>query len=359
MQIIAGSAIETIESDFDFSGVQKVLNNSATKTEFDFKEVLADMISGTGGFGFEEIFDLLKSTIFSDFLYYKDAIVLLVLIGISAAVFTNISSVFTDGQVAETSFYITYVLLVSAVLASFYAVSGTAAEVISNVGDFMEALVPSFFLSVGMVSGSVTSVAFCEVALCIILLVDKVLLKIIIPLVNVYVVLILVNYLSKEDFLTKLAVLIQTTVKWAVNTLLTIALGLNVIQGLILPLAGTVKNSLLIKAVSFIPGIGNGANTVWETMLGSGTLIKNAIGTAALAALIFIILMPIIKITLFVVMYQGAGAVLQPVSDKRVNEALNGVCEGAKLLLRTVFMTAVLFGVSIAIICASTNGGLV
>ena len=358
ISIAVGTAIETIESDFDFSGVQEVLNNSIVKDGFDFKSVLSDMVLGEGKISFGKMWNLITDALCADVSYYKDAIVLLVLIGISAAVFANISSAFAEGQVAETSFYITYLLLVSVIVVAFYTVSDTAAEGLSDVSDFMEALVPSFFLSVGMVSGSAASVVFYEIALCVILVVDKVLLNIIIPMINVYVVLIMVNYLSKEDFLTKLAELLQTAVKWLLNTLLALTLGLNVIQGLIMPLAGTVKKSALVKAASFIPGIGSGAGAVWETMLGTGAIIKNGIGTAALVAIIFITLMPLVKMVVFVLMYQGAGAILQPISDKRVNEALSGVCEGTKMLLRTVFMTVVLFAVSIAVICASTNGGI-
>lgn len=356
--MIANTAIESIESDFDFSGVQEVLNNSIVRDRLDFKEILSDMILGEGKISFEKMWNLLMDALFLDVSYYKEAIMLLILIGISAAVFANISSAFAEGQVAETSFYITYLLFVSVIVVAFYTVSDTAAKVLSDVSDFMEALVPSFFLAVGMVSGSAASVIFYEIALCVILVVDKVLLNIIIPLINVYVVIIMVNYLSKEDFLTKLAELLQTAVKWLLNTLLALTLGLNVIQGLIMPLAGSVKNSALVKAVSIIPGIGSGAGAVWETMLGTGAIIKNGIGTAALVAIIFMALMPLVKMAVFVLMYQGAGAVLQPISDKRVNEALSGVCEGAKMLLRTVFMTVVLFAVSIAIICASTNGGV-
>lgn len=355
---IAGAVMDTIESDFDFSGVQEVLNNSIVKDRLDFKSVLSDMIAGEGELSFSGVWKLLFEALFSDISYYRETIVLLILIGISAAVFANISSAFSEGQVAETSFYITYLLLLSVITVAFYTVSDTAAEVLFDVSDFMEALVPSFFLSVGMVSGSAAAVVFYEIALGVILVVDKVLLRLIIPMINVYVILILVNYISKEDFLSKLAELLQTVVKWLLNTLMAITLGLNVVQGLIVPLAGTVKKSALLKAVSIIPGLGNGAGAVWETMLGTGVVIKNGIGTAALVALAFIALMPIMKIVVFVLMYQGAGAILQPISDKRINEALSGVCEGTKLLLRTVFMTVLLFVVSIAIICASTNGGM-
>lgn len=351
------TVLDTLEEDFDFSNIQEVLNRSVSGRKIDFLSMLTDVVSDGEAISFSYVWNLLVDTLFADLNYNKNAIVMLVLIGISAAVFANISNAFLSGQIAQTAFYITYLLFISVVATAFHTMSQSAVAVLNNISGFMDTLVPVFCLSLGMVSGGTGSIMFYEVTLGIIWLVDKIFLKIIIPMTDIYVVLIMVNYLSKEDFLTKLAELIQTAVKWALNTLFAMVLGLNVIQGLIVPLAGTIKSHTLVKAVSVIPGIGGGANAVWETVLGTGVIIKNGIGTVALIALFFVISVPVAKMVLFVLMYQGAGAILQPVSDKRVNEALSGISEGAKLLLKTVILAAVFFAVSIALVCASTNGG--
>ena len=64
MSIIAGTAIEAIESDFDFSGVQEVLNNSIVKDRLDFKSVLSDMILGEGEVTFEKMWNLITDGYF-------------------------------------------------------------------------------------------------------------------------------------------------------------------------------------------------------------------------------------------------------------------------------------------------------
>ncbi|MBO5228566.1 MAG: stage III sporulation protein AE [Lachnospiraceae bacterium] len=353
-----GTVLDTLEEDFNFDEIQEVLNNTVSGRKIDFFGMLTYVVSGGETIDFGYTWNLLVDTLFADLNYNKNAIVMLILIGISAAVFANISNAFLSGQIAQTAFYITYLLFISVVATAFHTMSQSAVNVLGNIEAFMDALIPVFALSLGMVSGGTGSVMFYEITLGIIWLVDKVFLKIIIPMIDIYVVLIMVNYLSKEDFLTKLAELIQTIVKWGLNSLFAMVLGLNVIQGLIVPLAGTVKSQMLVKAVSIIPGIGSGANAVWETVLGTGVVIKNGIGTVALIALFFVISVPVMKMVLFVIMYQGAGAILQPVSDKRVNEALSGISEGAKMLLKTVILAAVFFAVSIALVCASTNGGL-
>ncbi|MBQ9765724.1 MAG: stage III sporulation protein AE [Lachnospiraceae bacterium] len=356
--VLLNATMEVLEDDFDFSAIQEVLNSTVNGTSFDFFEKVKEVVFGGEGISFSYIWNLLLEALFADINKNKEAVIMIILIGISAAVFANISNAFLSGQIAQTAFYITYLLFVSVVAVAFHTMSESAVELLRDISDFMQALVPVFCLSLGMVSGGAGSLMFYEIALGSIFLVDTIFLNVIVPLIDVYVVLIMVNYLSKEDFLSKAAELIHTIVKWGLNTIFAMVLGINVIQGIMVPVSGTIKNQTLAKAVSAIPGIGSGANAVWETVLGTGVIIKNGIGSVALIAIGFMVSVPIVKMMLFVLMYQGAGAILQPVSDKRVSEVMSGIGAGAKLLLNTVILAMVFFVVSIALVCISTNGGL-
>ena len=52
---------------------------------------------------------------------------------------------------------------------------------------------------------------------------------------------------------------------------------------------------------------------------------------------------------------QGSAALLQPVSDSRVVEAVGAVAKGFYFLLAAAGSAVVLFALSIAVVCASTN----
>ena len=69
------------------------------------------------------------------------------------------------------------------------------------------------------------------------------------------------------------------------KTVMGIVLGLNVIQGMILPYVDAVKNSTLEKALEAVPVVGKGAGVVTKMVLGSGILIKNTMGVAAVIIL--------------------------------------------------------------------------
>lgn len=132
-------------------------------------------------------------------------------------------------------------------------------------------------------------------------------------------------------------------------------LGINVIQGMCVPIVDSLKTTAIKKAINFLPGFGTGVNAVTQVLLGTGSLIKNGIGAAALVIIVVICLTPIIKLVIFSLMYQGTAALIQPISDKRIIQCIMSVNEGTRLLLRIVVTAALLFMITIAVISISTN----
>ena len=220
---------------------------------------------------------------------------------------------------------------------------------------FMQVLIPVFFVAVAYAGGSVTALAFYQMVLLVIAAVQWLFLAILLPLIQVYVCLQLVNSLSREDFLSKAAELLETILEWSMRTLLGVVIGIHMIQGLVLPMVDSVKSAALRRAVSAIPWVGKGGEAVAQVLLGSGALIKNAIGMAALVILVLICIIPVVKLGLIALLYQAAAAMLQPAADARLVESILAVSSGTRLVMRLVIHTLVLFMLTLAIICAVSN----
>ena len=220
---------------------------------------------------------------------------------------------------------------------------------------FMQVLIPVFFVAVAYAGGSVTALAFYQMVLLVIAAVQWLFLVILLPLIQVYVCLQLVNSLSREDFLSKAAELLETILEWSMRTLLGVVIGIHMIQGLVLPMVDSVKSAALRRAVSAIPWVGKGGEAVAQVLLGSGALIKNAIGMAALVVLVMICIIPVVKLGVIALLYQAAAAMLQPAADARLVESILAVSSGTRLVMRLVIHTLVLFMLTLAIICAVSN----
>ena len=342
--------------DIDYSEIQDVIKDVMGKgNEFDFGDYVGKLVRGEQPFSLTAVANELMASVRGEIKGNLSTFGSLITIALIAALFTNLSMAFRNNQVSETGYYVTYLLLFGLLIGSFITASRIASATISSILDFMRALVPTYFMSVAFTSGTATSMMYYEGALMLITLVDFLLIRVIIPMINFYLIIILANNLSKEDMLSKLAELFATAIGWLLKSMLAAVIGFNAIQGLIVPVVDQVKRSTLMKASEAIPGIGDALGGVTQTILGAGVLLKNAIGVAGLIVLISIVAVPCLKLLVVTAIYKIGSAVLQPISDKRFIECISASGKSAALLLQTVFVGVVLFLISITIVAVTTG----
>ena len=164
----------------------------------------------------------------------------------------------------------------------------------------------------------------------------------------------LVNNLQEEDFFSKFGELIQTGVKWLLKSILAVVVGMNAIKSMLAPAADSVAAAALQRGLGAVPG-GQALNAVSGVVIGSGILIKNAIGVGGMLLIAMAVTLPIIKMSVFILSYKFIAALLQPISDKRMIQGIQGISEGGQLLMTAVLTVIVLFLLSIAIVAVSTN----
>lgn len=342
---------EELGDYFDFDEIQNFLDEKAGDSEIDFEEIVEEFLKGDTKGGADKFVAAVKDKLFLELSLHRLAIKKIIALALVGAIFSNFARIFKNSQVSDTGFVICYVAIMTYLLGTFTALSYIAYEVLGNMMDFMKALLPVYAVSIGISGGQAYAVSFYQTALVIIGLIDLVCLKIILPAIDVYVAVSMVNHLSKEDYLSKSCELIKSAVGFAIKGMFTIVLGLNVIQKMFAPVNGTLganaaKN--IIGVISGIPGNGNG---ITELLYGTGKVLKSSIGTAGLVVLCVLIMIPIVKIVVFIFTYQLTGAVIQPVSDKRIIGCIGSISEGAVLILRMIFATSVMFVVTITIVC--------
>ncbi len=358
-EISKEDAVNEFLGEEDYEDVQKVIDDLIkTPDKVNFREYVEGISSGDEEFSIGGLLSKIVNALFGELVNNKGLLIQLILIAVLAAIFTNFANVFQNNQVSDTAFYVTYLMLFAILTSSFYVATEIAKTVLQNLFDFMKVLMPSYLLSIAVSSGAKTSLMYYESTLVIFTGINFILLRVVLPLINVYFVITLANHLTKEDLLSKMTELIETIVQWTLKTLLAVVIGFNAIQGLIIPMAERVKNSAFIKSTSAIPGVGNAINSVTETLLGASVVVKNAIGVAGLVVIIIVCMIPVVKLVCFTLVYKLGAAIVQPVSDKRIVGCISAASSAAKLLLSTVFICVLLFVLSIALIAASTNIGI-
>ncbi|MCD8053884.1 MAG: stage III sporulation protein AE [Lachnospiraceae bacterium] len=252
-------------------------------------------------------------------------------------------------------FLVAYLMMAALALTAFQAAYQVAAQVLTRILTFMGMLLPVFFLTVAYAGGTVTATSFYELMLIVMAAVEWILTNLLLPLTEVYLILRLVNSLSEEDFLSRLADLIRRLIEWGMKTTVGVVVGMNLIQTMTLPLVDSVKNQTIRKLVSAIPWLGRGTDILTNVVLGTGALLKNGVGAAGMVVLVLLCLTPLVQLALLVLLYQGAAALVQPLADPRLLTCLTETGEGCRLLMNLVLYTLVLFLLSLGILCAASN----
>lgn len=336
-------AEETIWKEFEFSEIEDLLDDIFPEKKTDFQDLIKKMLSGQTEPSLQVIGEMISDQFFYEWKSSKAGMVHILLIVIVAAVFTNFSNVFQNKQISEISFYVLYLLLITIGLNSFRILIVSASENLERLIGFMKVLGPVYFLAVAFAAGSSTSILFYNLVLLLIYLVELVILNFLIPFVQVYIVVKVMNNLSEEDYLSKFAELCETVIAWTLKTLLAGVTGVNIIQGLLSPAIDSLKRSVVGRSAEAIPVVGDAIGGVTEVMLGTAVLIKNGIGVAGALVCIGICLVPIIQMAVVTLLYKLIAAMIQPVSDKRIVGCISSIADGSQMLLRIIFTTGVLF----------------
>ena len=136
------------------------------------------------------------------------------------------------------------------------------------------------------------------------------------------------------------------------KTLVGLVLGFHMIQGMVLPYVDSMKSATVQKLIGIIPGLGQGAGAITQIVMGSGVLIKNSIGAAGVVVLLIMMIIPVLKLVVMMFLYQGVAAILQPICDKRIVSCISKTGQGHKMLLNIVLSSALLFIITIAVVCS-------
>ena len=352
---IAEAMKTEILSEFDFSELDSSLREMFPGEKVTFSDIVSSLISG----GIDDAGDMtaqfLKDRIAYDFLYNRKTIVYIILAALVAAVFSNFADAFQNRQISDISFYVIYMLLITLCLTAFQTAVSGLEEKMGLLTEFIRALAPAYFMAMAFASGSAAALVFYNLILFLIYIVELIIIHILLPAVNIYVMICVLGSLIEEDFLSELAGLIRKAVTWALHGLLACVAGINIIQGLLAPAVDSVKRSTLTRTAEAVPWVGDLMGGTAEILTGTVILIKNGIGMAGAVVALVICATPLLQMVITALMYKLAAALVQPVSDKRIISCIRGVSEGYELLVRILFTAGALFLITIAVTASFTS----
>ncbi|MBZ4652724.1 MAG: stage sporulation protein [Peptococcaceae bacterium] len=280
----------------------------------------------------------------------------LLIVAVVCVVLQNLQSAFANGTVAKLAYFVCYLVVITLAIGSFKVAVTTGLSTIDKMVDFMQVLLP-VLLALLTAMGGLTSVALLQPFLMVSLSVMATFIQtIIFPMIFLCAVISIANNISDRFKVSRLAGLLKQFTKVGIGLVLTIFIGIVTVEGV----AGAVVDGVSLRTAKFVTGAfvpvaGSMFADALDAVIGGSLLLKNAIGLTGVLVLSVIVLFPVLKILAVAVIYRLAAALLQPLGDSLMADALEDMAGSLFMVFAAVTSVAIMFFLTITIIVGAAN----
>ena len=288
----------------------------------------------------------------------KSLVSILVII-IIHSVLKSVSESLEHESIGKIIYYVQYILIVTIIMTNFSDIVKLVQDTANNLVGFMNALVP-LLMALMMYTGSITTSGVLEpIILFIINFIGNMIETLIIPLVLVFTSLIIISKISDKVQVDKLASFLKSGIVWFLGIVLTIFVGVVSLEGTMsASVDGITAKATKAVVSSAVPVVGKILGDAVDTVLGSGVILKNAVGIVGVIIIIGICIMPIIKLGILTICYKLLGAVTEVIADKKITSLLDQIGDIFKIFLGILSAISVMLIIGTALVLKMSNSAM-
>lgn len=289
-------------------------------------------------------------------LYNGHILVTIVLLSIFSLILETLQTAFERKQVSKVAYSICYMVILVLAINSFRVAITYATNAIGGMIDFMMAMVPLLFTLLASMGNAVTVTVTHPLVVFMVHMVGTAVHTVIFPLLFFSAVLHIVSSLSDKYKLTQLANLLRTVSMALLGVLLTVFLGVISVKGI----AGSVADGVTLRAAkyltgNFIPVVGKVFADATDTVISASLLVKNSIGLVGVIILLLLCAFPAIKIITLSLIFNLAGAVMQPLGESPIVTCLETIGKSMLYVFAALAAVGLMFFLAITIMLTAGN----
>lgn len=346
---IGGSAKGQIQTLYDY--INKMKTDVELLQDLNPIDYINTFISdGKGNLSVDTVIKAVLSLFFKEVKSVLSLVISIVTIAILCALLKNLQDSFSNESISQVAFYACYALIIMILSKSFIISISVAQDVISDISNFMNALLPILITMIALAGGVTQAATLDPFVLGAVILIPKIYTNIIIPMILMGFVLEFANNISEEHKITNLCKLFKQCILWFQGIIVTAFIALLTIRGITSSTMDAVTLKTAKFAVdNFIPIVGKTFSDAITSVAGYSLIIKNAVSSIGLVVVLMILLYPIIKLVLMTLIYKISAALVEPVSDSRITKSLESAGDSIVLIISCVLTVSLMFFILIAI----------
>lgn len=275
------------------------------------------------------------------------------------SILKSISEGLENKGIAQVSYYVQYILIVTLIMSNFAEVITMVKESVSNLVSFSNMLVP-ILITLVLTTGNVVSANLLQpILLFMITFIGNLISNVVIPIVLASTALGIVSKLSQQARLDKLSKFFKSSVVWMLGVVLTLFVSLVSLEGsLSSSVDGITAKTAKVAVSSFIPVVGKILGDAVDTVIGCTSILKNAVGIVGVIVIIGICITPIIKLLLLMTTYYIGSAICEPIADEKIVKLLGQMGDTFKVLLAILCSLSVMLIIGTTLVMKISNSGL-
>lgn len=305
---------------------------------------ISGVLKGMGKFLFHEI--LMNGKLLSS----------IIIITVFAMILETMQNAFERNAVSTVAYSIAYLVLMVLAINSFHVAISYAKDAITDMSDFMLAMIPLVIALLASVGNLATATMFHPLIIFMINISGMMISYVVFPLLFLSAMLSIVSLFSERYKVTQLATLLRNIAMGVLGSFLTIFLAVISIQGATSAVTDgvTLRTAKYITG-NFIPIVGRVFSDAADTVLNASLLVKNAVGLAGVVILIMLCAFPALKILVLALIYNLSSAVLQPLGNSPIISALGTIGKSLLFVFAALATVGLMFFLAITIIIAAGN----
>ncbi|ABY92816.1 stage III sporulation protein AE [Thermoanaerobacter sp. X514] len=322
----------------------------------DIKTYIQDVISGKQPFNIKELFENLLKLFFKELYSSVRLLTQLLILAVIGGILMNLHSSFENENISEIAFLAVYMVFIVIAVKSFTEALGIGKEAIDSMIDFMQSMLPVLITLLVSVGAFTSAAFFHPVVIVTVEFIAHLMRDFVLPIILLMTAVKIVGNISEKFSLNKMGDFFKTLSTASISILLSIFLGVVTIQGLSSSMAdGVISRTAKYTVGAFLPVVGGLLSDSVDAVIGASLLIKGAVGTYGLIAIVIISAVPLIKLFSLIIIYRFAAAVIEPISDKRIVNCLSDVATSLTYVFGVLASVTVMMFFTITAIIGTAN----
>ena len=228
------------------------------------------------------------------------------------------------------------------------ALMGLGRETIGEISAFSKLLLPSLAAATaaggGVTAASVRQVAAVFVSDILLTVIDALLM----PMVHLYIGVAAASAVLEEEGLERAGKLLKRVIVWSLSGILILFTTYLTISGAVASAVDERAVRLAKAAVSgAVPVVGGILSGVAESVLAGAGILRGMIGTFGALAVVSICLVPVLRLGVQYLLYQGAGLVVAIAGPKKLTRLIVRLSDAFALVLAMTVASAMVLVISV------------